>query len=59
MKYKSKHQDMQIFVLKLNTYEFQPLEVVGRSSKTQLQVSEKLTEQDKGAKLELKHCVLK
>ena len=42
----STHQDLQIFVLKLNTYiiisNFQPLEVVGRGCETQLQVGENL-----------------
>ena len=38
------HQDLQMFGIKLNTYLviFQPLEVVGRGSETQLQVGEKL-----------------
>ena len=36
-----RHQDLQIFVLKLNKYEnFQPLEVVGRGSEARLQVGE-------------------
>ena len=53
MNYVFKHQDLQIFVLKLNKYpgNFQPLEVVGRGSETQLQVAEnlnKLIQQDKG-----------
>ena len=35
----SKHRDLQIFMLKLNKMRnFQPLEVVGRGSETQLQV---------------------
>ena len=37
------HQDLQIVVLKLNRLNmsnFQPLEVVGRGSETQLQVAE-------------------
>ena len=39
----SKHQDLQICVLKLNKYEYyQPLEVVARGSETQLQVAENL-----------------
>ena len=44
MKCVSKHQDLQIFVLKLNKYtsNFQSLEVVGRGSETQLQVGENL-----------------
>ena len=38
-----KHQYLQIFVHKLNKYEyFQPLEVVGRGSDTQLHVAENL-----------------
>ena len=53
MKGVSKHQDLQIFVLKSNKYvcDFQLLEVVCRGSETQLQVAEnfnKLTWQDKG-----------
>ena len=37
----SKHQNLLIFVLKLNKYSnVQPLEVVGRGSETQLQVGE-------------------
>ena len=50
MKYVSKHQDLQVFVLKLNTY-FQRPDIVGRGSETQLQVGEnlnKLPQQDKG-----------
>ena len=43
MKCVSKHQDLQTLVLKLNKYEyFQPLEVVGRGSETQLHVAENL-----------------
>ena len=43
MNYVSKYQDLQIFVLKLKKRSnFQPLEVVGRGSQTQLQVGEKL-----------------
>ena len=44
MKYVSKHQDSQIFGLQLNKYmgNFQPLEVVGRGSETQLQVADNL-----------------
>ena len=44
MKCVSKHQDLQLFVLKLkkNMRIFYPLEVVGRGSETQLQVGEKL-----------------
>ena len=44
MKFVSKDQDLQICVLKLNNYicNFQPLEVVGRGSETQLQVAENL-----------------
>ena len=38
----SKYQDLQIFVLKLNMSNFQPLEVVGRCSETQLQAGENL-----------------
>ena len=39
----SKHQDLQMFGLLLNKYKyFQPLEVVGRGSETQLQVGENL-----------------
>ena len=40
----SKHQDLQIIVLKLNKYmcNFQPLEVVDHSSETQLQVAENI-----------------
>ena len=48
MKCVSKHEDLQIFGLKSSN--FQPLEVVGRCSETQLQVGEnlnKLTWQDK------------
>ena len=44
MKCVSKHQDLQIFILKLNLSNFQPLEVVGRGIETQLQVAEKLNE---------------
>ena len=48
----SKYKDLQIFVLKFtNMSHFQPLEVVGRCSETQLQVGEKLnklTWQDRG-----------
>ena len=41
MKCVSKLQDLQIFVLKLkNMGDFQPLEVVGRRSETQLRVGE-------------------
>ena len=36
-----KHQDLLMFGLKLNSC-FHPLEVVGRGSKTQLQVGENL-----------------
>ena len=32
--------DLQMFRLKLNKYEFHPLEVVGRGSDTQLQVGD-------------------
>ena len=40
----SKHQDLQIYVLKLkNMSNFQPLKAVGRGSETQLQVGEKIT----------------
>ena len=44
MKCVSKHQDSQIFGLQLNKYmgNFQPLEVVGRGSETQLQVADNL-----------------
>ena len=43
MKCVSKNQDLQMFVLKLNKYKyFQPLEVVGRGSETQLQVGKNL-----------------
>ena len=39
----SKHQELQICVSKLNNIcDFQPLEVVGRGSETQLQVAENL-----------------
>ena len=39
----SKHLNLQIFVIKLtNMSDFQPLEVVGRGSETQLQVAENL-----------------
>ena len=51
MKYASQHQDLQIFVLQLNQSNFQPLEVVGRGSETQLQVAENLLKQDKGGNL--------
>ena len=39
-----KHQDLQMFGLKLNKYmsNFHPLEVVGRGCETQLQVGENL-----------------
>ena len=38
-----KHQDLQMFSLKLNTLSnFHPLDVVGRGSETQLQVDENL-----------------
>ena len=38
---RSKLQDLQTFVFKIKKYEyFQPLEVVGRGSETQLQVAE-------------------
>ena len=37
-KFVSKHQDLQIFVLKLNKY--QSLKVVDRGSETQLQMAE-------------------
>ena len=38
-----KHQDLEVVGLKLNKYdEFQPFEVVGRGSETQLQVGEHL-----------------
>ena len=44
MKYAFEHRYLELFGLKLNTYlsSFQPLEVVGRYSETQLQVGEKL-----------------
>ena len=43
MKCVSKHQDLQIVVPKLNKNDnFQPLDVVGRGSETQLQVGENL-----------------
>ena len=43
MKCVSKHQDLQIFVFKIkNMINCQPLEVVCRGSKTQLQVAENL-----------------
>ena len=44
MKCVLKHQDMKTFVFKLNKYcnFFQPLEVFGNGSKTQLQVAEDL-----------------
>ena len=39
----SKHQELQIFASKLNNIcDFQPLEVVGRGSGTQLQVADNL-----------------
>ena len=38
-----KHQDLQMVGVKKNKYShFQPLEVVGRGSETQLQVAENL-----------------
>ena len=42
MKCVSKHEDLQIYVLKLNKYmtNLQPLEVVYRGSETQLQLGE-------------------
>ena len=43
MKCVPKHQDLQIFVLKLNKYDhFQPLEVVVRGIEAELQVGENL-----------------
>ena len=44
MKYVFKHQDMQMFDLKLNEYmsNFQPIELVGRGSEAQVQVAENL-----------------
>ena len=40
-----KHQDLQIFDLKLNKYElFSPPEVVGRGDETQRQVGEKIND---------------
>ena len=39
-----KHEDLQIFDLKLNNYaQFSPLKVVGRGSETQLQGGENLS----------------
>ena len=47
-----KHQDLQMFGLKLNTYDyFYPLEVEGRGSETELQLGEnlnKLPRREKG-----------
>ena len=41
----SHHQDLQILVLKFNKMShFQPLEVVGRGSETQLQAGENLNQ---------------
>ena len=44
MKCTAKHQDLQMFVLKLDKYmcNFYPTDVVGRGSETQLQVGENL-----------------
>ena len=43
MKFAFKHQDLQMFELKLNHIShFHPLEVVGRGSEAQLQVGENL-----------------
>ena len=43
MKCVSKHQDLQIFVVKLNKMiNFQPLEVLDRGSETQRQVGDNL-----------------
>ena len=42
MKCESKHPDLLIFVVKLNKDNCQPLEVVGRGSKTQLHVAKNL-----------------
>ena len=36
------HEDLQMLDLKLNKYDFHPLEVVDRVSETQLQVGENL-----------------
>ena len=44
MKYVSRHQDLETFVLKLNNKRnFYPLKVVGRGSETQLQVGDSST----------------
>ena len=52
MKRVSKHHHLQVFVLKLNKYEsFQPLEVVGRGSETQLQVDENLNKSNLACKV--------
>ena len=41
MKCMFKHQDLQMFSLKLNRYEYvRPLEVLGRDTETQLEVDE-------------------